>query len=125
MKIPFQDLLTRNEKRLKKEKIRVEEEIKNLDTSNKYHSENSGLQEIELESKVEDTELTESNNSLRKSLSEYLGQIKDALSTIQKKKYGICARCGKAIAPERLKADPSAIYCLSCAEIIERENEPS
>src|SRR5579872_1676027 len=122
MKVPF---INKNLKRLEKEKKRVEEAIRSLDRSNNYQNENNNLQEIELESRVEDLEIKKNNTFIKKNLSAYLQQIKDALSRANKKKYGVCARCGNEIASGRLEADPSAIYCLSCAELLEKANEAS
>ena len=42
-------------------------------------------------------------------------QIQDALKRISEGTYGICAQCGEAIAPKRLKALPTASKCISCA----------
>ncbi len=33
--------------------------------------------------------------------------------------YGECVRCGEFIAPGRLRADPAAAVCISCAESAE------
>ncbi|WP_294540443.1 TraR/DksA C4-type zinc finger protein [uncultured Rhodoblastus sp.] len=42
-------------------------------------------------------------------------QIRDALQRIAEGNYGVCAQCGEAIDPRRLKALPTAIRCISCA----------
>ena len=42
-------------------------------------------------------------------------QIRSALQRIADGRYGICAKCGEDIDPKRLKALPTAIFCLSCA----------
>lgn len=44
-----------------------------------------------------------------------IGQIEAALSRIAIGDYGICARCGTAIAPERLDALPWTPLCRDCA----------
>ena len=33
--------------------------------------------------------------------------------------YGLCQRCGVAIAPARLQALPTAAFCLGCADLAE------
>ncbi|MGW1682303.1 TraR/DksA family transcriptional regulator [Saccharopolyspora sp. NPDC002376] len=40
-----------------------------------------------------------------------------AVSRLEKGTYGICERCGKDIAPERLEALPAATTCISCASL--------
>jgi DnaK suppressor protein len=45
------------------------------------------------------------------------GQLDDvdaALARIEAGKYGICANCGKEIAPARLEARPESILCFEC-----------
>jgi RNA polymerase-binding transcription factor DksA len=41
-------------------------------------------------------------------------QIRAALQRIEDGRYGVCAKCGEDIDPKRLKALPTAIFCLSC-----------
>jgi len=43
-------------------------------------------------------------------------QIVSALARVEAGDYGICARCGADIAPERLDALPWAPLCLDCAK---------
>jgi len=52
--------------------------------------------------------------SIIESLERQLAQIDDALAAVDAGKYGICENCGREIAFERLKAIPSAIYCVDC-----------
>lgn len=45
------------------------------------------------------------------------GQLEDvdaALARVEAGKYGICANCGKEIAPARLEARPESILCIDC-----------
>jgi DnaK suppressor protein len=37
-----------------------------------------------------------------------------ALERFESGSYGICAKCGNAIAPERLEAIPDTVTCVSC-----------
>lgn len=41
-------------------------------------------------------------------------EVDDALRRIQKKTYGKCTQCGKAINPKRLDAIPHASQCINC-----------
>jgi RNA polymerase-binding transcription factor DksA len=55
-------------------------------------------------------------------LQSIFGQINDAYERMDEGTYGICARCGKEIAEERLEYLPFVAYCIDCQSIIEREN---
>ncbi|MBQ7524930.1 MAG: TraR/DksA C4-type zinc finger protein [Abditibacteriota bacterium] len=43
-------------------------------------------------------------------------EVRAALERIEDGVYGVCAKCGKPIAPARLRILPVAELCLSCAE---------
>jgi RNA polymerase-binding protein DksA len=43
-----------------------------------------------------------------------------ALARIDDGTFGTCARCGNAIAPERLDALPWASHCIDCQRIVGR-----
>lgn len=47
--------------------------------------------------------------------------IKQALSRIELGEFGDCLECGDAIANNRLKIDPSAKFCIQCAEHFEQQ----
>jgi len=49
-----------------------------------------------------------------KDLSIRAEDIKAALIRINKGKYGICQKCGKAIPQARLKIIPESAYCIDC-----------
>jgi DnaK suppressor protein len=42
-------------------------------------------------------------------------QIRAALARIENYEFGICQDCGQAIALGRLRVDPTAVLCISCA----------
>jgi RNA polymerase-binding protein DksA len=46
-----------------------------------------------------------------------LSDIDQALDRLREGTYGLCAHCGKPIAPERLAARPAAAMCIDCASI--------
>jgi RNA polymerase-binding protein DksA len=48
--------------------------------------------------------------------------IESALSRVENKKYGLCAKCGKRIPRERLEAIPYALMCINCKTSEERRN---
>jgi RNA polymerase-binding transcription factor DksA len=47
--------------------------------------------------------------------------IDAALERLQTGTFGQCQRCGLAISPGRLQAQPSAATCLACQELQERQ----
>lgn len=65
----------------------------------------------------------ERNQSILETLRRLLRQNQDALDRISSGSYGQCAHCGEAIAPERLKAIPSAEMCVQCQQAEDRANE--
>jgi DnaK suppressor protein len=50
-----------------------------------------------------------------------LAQVNAALERMNEGTYGVCNRCGKPIAEERLEAFPYVAYCISCQSLLERE----
>ena len=57
------------------------------------------------------------NLALKRHLEALLAQIEAAIRRIEQGVYGVCARCGQAINPERLEALPYATTCLGCARV--------
>ena len=49
-----------------------------------------------------------------------LNAVEQALTRIRNGKYGICAKCGKQIPEERLRAIPYALLCVNCKSENER-----
>jgi DnaK suppressor protein len=62
------------------------------------------------------TEVSESQRGqqLREREEQHLGLIEGALGRIEAGTFGLCQKCGKAIAPERLEALPWALDCVDC-----------
>ncbi len=48
--------------------------------------------------------------------------IDSAVSRVRNGRYGVCMRCGKKIARERLEAIPYALMCIECKNSEERRN---
>ncbi|HJZ46691.1 MAG TPA: TraR/DksA C4-type zinc finger protein [Roseiflexaceae bacterium] len=63
----------------------------------------------------------ERNIALRNNAQDLLAQVNAALDRLDQGRYGICARCGQEIAPDRLEALPYAIYCIKCQSLVEHE----
>jgi len=61
----------------------------------------------------------ERNLALRSNTQDLLAQVDAAIERMDEGRYGICARCGQKIAPDRLEALPYAIYCITCQSKVE------
>lgn len=49
-----------------------------------------------------------------------LRRIDGALTRLSEGTYGSCTDCGQAISPARLRAEPTAVRCISCQELYEK-----
>ena len=70
--------------------------------------------EASLEVKADEVEEYTTRLPIEYSLELRLKDINLALKKIKKGDYGICEKCKKEIEIERLKANPSAKFCLKC-----------
>lgn len=53
----------------------------------------------------------------------YLTKINTALERMEDGVYGECVECGDEIPEKRLRARPAAVYCISCKEEREKDEE--
>lgn len=58
--------------------------------------------------------------TLAENLRALLAQAEAAIGRFDDGVYDICARCGKKIPGERLKAHPTAEYCIECKKLEEQ-----
>ena len=93
------------------------------------HESNSISLEEETEEETWDNHLADSatatlNREIDSSLEESSGHlllgIDEALGRIDNGTFGMCSRCGKQIAEERLEAIPYATRCIDCQRLAER-----
>ena len=93
------------------------------------HEQNSNSIEDETEEETYDNHLADSatatlnreiDYTLEENSEHVLAAIEEALRRIDEGSFGTCARCGKAIAEERLEAIPYAIRCIDCKRLEER-----
>lgn len=66
------------------------------------------------EDNATEVELYSDNLPIEITLEKKLKDVMDALKKIATKKYGVCERCEKEIAIERLRVNPSARTCTQC-----------
>ncbi len=53
--------------------------------------------------------------ALAAKLEDTLQHVEAAIRKLDAGTYGVCERCGKAISPARLEAQPASAYCIECA----------
>jgi DnaK suppressor protein len=58
--------------------------------------------------------------ALRDHNAQHLEDVEGALARLADGTFGICLRCGRPIAPERLEALPWAAHCIDCQRIVAR-----
>ncbi len=63
------------------------------------------------------------DNAILTQQAEELAEIELALGKISKNLYGICEMCEEEINIERLKVKIFARYCITCREVIEKEQK--
>jgi DnaK suppressor protein len=69
----------------------------------------------DFEEQAADLENQEALEAIENSEVHEIHEIREALKRISEGTYGVCAKCGVAIDPKRLKALPTATRCISCA----------
>ncbi|MFH1618699.1 MAG: TraR/DksA family transcriptional regulator [bacterium] len=91
---------------LREELIRVVNEKRKLDLSEPEVGDGADQASQSLEKEIL-FELSDNERVM-------LDQIESALRRIEKKTYGLCESCRKPITKERIRAIPSARYCIAC-----------
>jgi DnaK suppressor protein len=112
--VPRKELLVYERGRLLDEQDRITGAIERLREALKV--------EVDVDADEGDPDLIEreKNVALLSQLEKKLEGVHAALRSIDKGKYGICERCGKDIAPERLEIRPDATLCVSCQTEVEK-----
>ncbi len=114
--------------RLEQERVSVQSEIENLGNEVAILGED---QQVEGSFGNHDadnaTDVMEQqrNMAMINTLEERQRDIDRALVRLDEGKYGICERCGKAIAPERLEALPFVTLCIDDQEIEDQQRRPN
>jgi DnaK suppressor protein len=97
---------------------RLDQEMQWLGSDQQDESGGLGNHLAEDGSSVSEAERIE---SLAEDLRDLLRQIDGALARMERGRYGICQRCGKPIAAERLEAFPYVEFCIECQSTLERQ----
>ena len=101
-------LLGRSKQIDKSVKDIVENDPFNVEASDGFRNED------ELGEEVQDNQQHGISEAIKSELNDEKVMIKKSLSKIEKGTYGYCVKCGKEIDEKRLKAYPTAEYCMTC-----------
>jgi RNA polymerase-binding protein DksA len=115
-----QEAFTGIRKRLEDEQASLRDQIESLGAENQGQQDDYGVGN-HLADDATEVFTRERNIALRNNAQELLAQVGSALQRLDEGTYGICARCGREIATERLEALPSATLCITCQSEVERE----
>ncbi len=118
--------LEKFKKRLLKDRKRILSDINGLenDTLNREgrYSSNNGAQYASHIADTADQDYTRSFNlNLASNERRILREIDEALDKIDAGTIGVCENCEGRIPLKRLRAKPSARYCLKCVQEMEKE----
>lgn len=104
------------------EKVRLEEDLKNVAVKNNGLPGDEESSVIDLNVDTSDPnditdvfEEMENRGAIEESLEDKLETVVVALERIKKGKYGICSVCKEEIGESRLKANPAATQCIKHA----------
>ena len=106
--------------RLEQERASLQSDIESLVVENQAQQDDYGVGNHVADDATE-VFTRERNLALRNNAQDLLTQVESALQRLDEGSYGMCARCGQQIPPERLEALPYAIYCIQCQSVIEHE----
>ena len=106
--------IKQQEKKLKEEKVKLLKQISDLKSSDPFmdpeHANDNAAVDTDAREQI-------GHQTIEAEVEEMKKRVKDidlAISTIEKKHYGYCERCGKAIPERRLQLIPEARYCVEC-----------
>ena len=106
-------------KRLEEEHASLRDQIESLVADNQGQQDDYGVGN-HLADDATEVFTRERNIALRHNAEDLLVQVEAALRRLSEGVYGVCARCGREIATERLEALPSATLCITCQAEVER-----
>jgi len=112
-------LLKKIEKKLKKDKIKIENQLKGFAKKDEnlkgdWDTIYPRLNNSSLEDEANEVEEYGNLLPIENTLELELEKIDKALEKIKDKEYGLCEKCKKPISSARLKIYPQAVYCKKC-----------
>ena len=98
---------------------RVDSLRRELDAVQRLRSENSDDDEHDPEGATT-SQLWSQSVGILEAAGRELDDLDTAIRRLEAGAYGVCERCGQAIAPARLEARPDATLCIDCARLAAR-----
>ncbi|REK09061.1 MAG: hypothetical protein DWQ37_19585 [Planctomycetota bacterium] len=109
--------LQKRRQRLLDDRRRLESEVQQIDQARAEHLQPPGeISNVRTHPADQDAEGLAEQVVAVETLRGEMRSIDDALARIGDGSYGICKRCGKHIASERLEAIPHAGLCVRCEQ---------
>lgn len=105
--------------RLEAERAALLSEIGSLEVENQNQQDDYGIGN-HLADDATEVFTRERNLAVRGNAQDLLSQVELALQRLGAGSYGLCERCGRPIADERLEALPYATLCITCQSEVER-----
>jgi DnaK suppressor protein len=113
----FRDQLVRERARLRRSIQALEGEVVQLAQAEEAEGGGAGNDPADIGTEVYEQERA---LTLERNEQALLDEVEAALARLDEGRFGLCLRCGQAIAVERLEALPFAEYCITCQAVIER-----
>lgn len=112
-------LLEELKKQLQGRKEQLEDQLKSFASKDPHLKDDwdtkyPRVPEGNIEEAADEVEEYSAKLNVEFSLETQLKEVNDALDRIQKGTYGVCEKCEKPIASDRLKASPEARLCERC-----------
>jgi DnaK suppressor protein len=106
--------------RLEQERQSLLDDINTLQIENQAQPDDYGIGN-HLADDASEVVTRDVNLALRGNSQDLLAQVEAALLRMDDGTYGVCARCGQPINPDRLEALPYATYCITCQSEVEHQ----
>jgi len=100
--------------RLENEKKRLVEQLVHLKANHPTEDRREGSPFGKREEEAAEAAELENRLALQKRILDQMAEVDHALDRFKGKTFGLCAKCGQSINPERLEALPQAKFCVSC-----------
>lgn len=107
-------MLTKLRKELERQQVSLAKRIEDLKREDPFADPDHASDNAAVDTDVREKVGHETIEAQVLTLQRKLDSVKAAIIKMEKGKYGVCERCGTAIALERLQFLPEVRYCIDC-----------